>query len=299
VTLSTATGLSATLNNLSDGTTGEVVITATDSLGQTADSSFVFGIDVAPVYNETATFAVIQSTDMTAQGSGSLVGNGTFTVGSFTFTVVTSAGSTVAKSTALSSSGLTVAQTGGVSGDVTAVTFPSSVLVNYAACEHILFEALISIGTNNNSAVNVGLSDNTSSAAGNAFGVTFNGSTVVGASNYVTARRLTAGAGTTYTMSTTTVSANKSYAVQVLLFGGRIPLMSVSESTSYIAQPKIGVTQPMQGTLKGGPGSTTTPTGAAIAMGISNLKIQLFVNAVTNITLKSFRFSRYTRPPYT
>jgi hypothetical protein len=281
------------LNNLTDGTTGEVTVTATDSLGQTADGTYVFGVAVAAVYNNTGTWSVIESLDLRTLGSGSLSGNGTLTVGGKTFTVVTASGAPSSKTTTVNASGVSVVQTG-VSGDQTTVSLPTTALPNFAACENILVDFLISTSASY-LACNVSIGDSTNYTSGDCYGVTVNYGAVTGAIN---ARRVSAGAATSVSMGNI-ASASKTFAIQVCLFAGRIPLMTILESGTYITGPKIGRTQPMQGTLVGGPGSQTLATGATIPTPLSTILVQMSVNGGTSFTVLSYQFSRFTRPPYT
>jgi hypothetical protein len=291
VTLSTSTGLSATLNNLTDGTTGEVTITATDSLGETADGTYIFGVGVAPVYAETGVWSAIESRDLRTLGTGSLSGNGTLTVGGVTFTVVTSAGAPTGKTTTVDASGVTVAQTG-VTGDVTTVSVPTNALPNFAACENILVDFLISTQATYLACV-ASIGDLTSAAAGDSYGVTVNYGATTGT---ITARRVSSGALTTITMGSI-ASASKTFAVQVCLFAGRIPLMTILESSTYITGPKLGQTQPMQGTLVACPGAQSLASGATIPTPLSTILVQMTVAGTTIFTVLSYQFSRFTRPP--
>ena len=292
VTLSTAVGLSATLQNLTDGTTGEVTITVTDSVGQTADATYVFGVAVAPVYNNTGTWSEIEGQDLRTLGTGSLSGNGSLTVGGKTFTVVTASGAPTSKSLTINASGATIAQ-GGASGDTTTVSLPTTALPNFAACENILVDFLIST-TASYLACNVAIGDTTSWLTGDSYGVTVNYGAVTGVIN---ARRVSGGTATAVSMGSI-ASASKTFAVQVCLFAGRIPLMTIAESGTYIAGPKLGTTQPMQGTLVGGPGSQTLATGATIPSPLGSILVQMSVNGATTFTVVSYKFSRFTRPPY-
>lgn len=293
VTLSTAVGLTATLQNLTDGTTGQVTLTVTDALGQVVDATYVFGVAVAPVYNETAVWSLIEGKDFRTLGSGSLSGNGSFTVGGTTFTVVTATGTPTSKSTTVNASGVTIAQTG-VSGDQTTVSVPTTALPNFAACENILIDFLLST-TASYLACNVSVGDTTNFSTGDCYGVTVNYGAVTAAVN---ARRVSGGVATAVSMGNI-ATASKNFAVQVCLFAGRIPLMTIKESTSFISGPRMGQTQPMQGTIAGGPGSQTLATGATIPTPLAAANIQMSVNGGTTFTVMAYQFSRYTRPPYT
>lgn len=293
VTLSTAVGLTATLQNLTDLTTGQVTLTVTDALGQVADAIYTFGVAVAPVYNETGTWSVIEGKDFRTLGTGSLSGNGSFTVGGTTFTVVTATGTPTSKSTTVNASGVTIAQTG-VSGDQTTVSVPTTALPNFAACENILIDFLLST-TASYLACNVSVGDTTNFSTGDCYGVTVNYGAVTAAVN---ARRVSGGVATAVSMGNI-ATASKNFAVQVCLFAGRIPLMTIKESTSFISGPRMGQTQPMQGTIAGGPGSQTLATGATIPTPLAAANIQMSVNGGTTFTVMAYQFSRFTRPPYT
>jgi hypothetical protein len=293
VTLSTAVGQSGNLLNLTDLTTGRVTLLVTDSLGQTANATYTFGVAVAPIYNETGTWSVIEGKDFRTLGSGSLSGNGTLTVGGTTFTIVTATGAPASKSTTVSASGVTIVQTG-VSGDQTTVSVPTTALPNFAACENILIDFLLST-TASYLACNVSVGDTTNFSTGDCYGVTVNYGAVTAAVN---ARRVSGGVATSVLMGTI-ATASKNFAVQVCLFAGRIPLMTIKESTSFITGPKLGQTQPMQGTTTGGPGSQTLATGTTIPTPLSVANIQMSVNGGTTFTVVAYQFSRFTRPPFT
>jgi hypothetical protein len=265
----------------------------TDSLGQTANATYTFGVAVAPIYNETGTWSVIEGKDFRTLGSGSLSGNGTLTVGGTTFTIVTATGAPASKSTTVSASGVTIVQTG-VSGDQTTVSVPTTALPNFAACENILIDFLLST-TASYLACNVSVGDTTNFSTGDCYGVTVNYGAVTAAVN---ARRVSGGVATSVLMGTI-ATASKNFAVQVCLFAGRIPLMTIKESTSFITGPKLGQTQPMQGTTTGGPGSQTLATGTTIPTPLSVANIQMSVNGGTTFTVVAYQFSRFTRPPFT
>jgi hypothetical protein len=291
VTLSTYTGQSGNLLNLTDLTTGQITLVVTDSLGQTADATYTFGVAVAPVYDETGTWSVIQGLDLRTLGTGSLSGNGTVTVGGKTFTVVTATGAPTSKTTTINASGVTVAQTG-VSGDQTTVSLPTTALPNFAPCENILVDFLIST-TASYLACNVSIGDTTNFSTGDCYGVTVNYGAVTAACN---ARRVSGGTATTVSMGSI-ATASKTFAVQVLLFAGRIPLMTIKESATYIVGPLLGLTQPMQGTIVGGPGAQSLAAGATIPSPLSTANVQMSVNGGTTFTVISYQFSRFTRPP--
>jgi hypothetical protein len=280
------------LQNLTDETTGEVTITVTDSVGQTADATYVFGVAVAPVYNSTGTWSEIEGQDLRTLGTGSLSGNGSLTVGGKTFTVVTASGAPTSKSITINASGVTIAQ-GGASGDTTTVSLPTTALPNFASCENILVDFLIST-TASYLACNVSIGDTTSFLTGDSYGLTVNYGAVTGVIN---ARRVSGGTVTTASMGSI-ASTSKTFAVQVCLFAGRIPLMTIAESGAYISGPKLGTTQPMQGALVGGPGSQTLATGATIPSPLGSILVQMSVNGATTFTVVSYKFSRFTRPPY-
>ena len=293
VTLSTAVGQSGNLLNLTDLTTGQVTLTVTDSLGQTADATYTFGVAVAPVYDETGTWSVIEGKDFLTLGSGSLVGNGSFTVGGTTFTVVTASGTPTSKSTTVNASGVTIAQTG-TSGTTTTVSVPTTALPNFAPCENILIDFLIST-TATFLACTASVGDTTNYLTGDNYGASVNYGAVTGQIN---ARRVTASTTTAISMGNIPVT-NRNLAIQVCLFAGRIPLMTIQESTSFIAGPRIGQTQPMQGTLVGGPGAQSLGAGATVPTPLSTANIQMSVNGNTTFTVKAYQFSRFTRPPST
>jgi hypothetical protein len=96
----------------------------------------------------------------------------------------------------------------------------------------------------------------------------------------------------------TIATASKSFAIQICLFAGRIPLMTMKESTTYLAGPMLGLTQPMQGTIVGGPGSQTLATGATIPSPLGAANVQMSVSGGTTFTVISYQFSRFTRPPF-
>ena len=292
VTLSTYTGQSGNLLNLTDLTTGQITLVVTDSLGQTADATYTFGVAVAPVYDETGTWSVIEGLDLRTLGTGSLSGNGTVTVGGKTFTVVTATGAPTGKTTTINASGVTVAQTG-ASGDQTTVSLPTTALPNYGPCENILIDFLITT-TASYLACNVSIGDTTNFSTGDCYGVTVNYGAVTAACN---ARRVSGGVATSVSMGTI-ATASKSFAIQVCLFAGRIPLMTMKESTTYLAGPMLGLTQPMQGTIVGGPGSQTLATGATIPSPLGTANVQMSVNGGTTFTVISYQFSRFTRPPF-
>jgi hypothetical protein len=291
VTLSTYTGQSGNLLNLTDLTTGQITLVVTDSLGQTADATYTFGVAVAPVYDETGTWSVIQGLDLRTLGTGSLSGNGTVTVGGKTFTVVTATGAPTSKTTTINASGVTVAQTG-VSGDQTTVSLPTTALPNFAPCENMLVDFLIST-TASYLACNVSIGDTTNFSTGDCYGVTVNYGAVTAACN---ARRVSGGTATAVSMGSI-ATASKTFAVQVLLFAGRIPLMTIKESATYIVGPLLGLTQPMQGTIVGGPGAQSLAAGATIPSPLSTANVQMSVNGGTTFTVISYQFSRFTRPP--
>ena len=293
VTLSTPAGLTATLQSLTDLTTGQVTLTVTDALGQTADATYTFGVAVAPVYDETGTWSVIEGKDFRTLGSGSLVGNGSFTVGGTTFTVITSSGTPTSKSTTVNASGVTIAQTVS-SGATTTVSVPTTALPNFAPCENILIDFLIST-TATFLACSVSVGDTTNYLTGDNYGATVNYGAVTGQIN---SRRVTASTTTAISMGNIPVTG-RNLAIQVCLFAGRIPLMTIQESTSFIAGPRIGQAQPMQGTLVGGPGAQSLSAGATVPTPLSTANIQMSVNNNTTFTVKAYQFSRYTRPPYT
>lgn len=293
VTLSTAVGLTATLQNLTDETTGQVTLTVTDALGQVADATYVFGVAVAPVYNETAVWSLIEGKDFRTLGSGSLSGNGTLTVGGTTFTVITSNGTPTSKSTTVNASGVTIVQTG-VSGDTTTVSVPTTALPNFAPCENILIDFLIST-TAAFLANTTSVGDTTSYLTGDNYGITVNYGAVTGQIN---ARRVTSSVTTAVSMGNIPVTS-RNLAIQVCLFAGRIPLMTIQESTSFIAGPRIGQLQPMQGTLVGSPGAQALGTSATVPTPLSTANIQMSVNGNTTYTVKAYQFSRFTRPPFT
>ena len=291
--MSIAVGLTATLQNLSDLTTGQVTLTVTDALGQTADATYTFGVAVAPVYDETGTWSPVESLDLRTLGTGSLSGNGTLTVGGKTFTVVTAAGSPTGKTTTVNSSGVTLSVTG-VSGAQSTVSLPTTALPNYAPCENILIDFLFTTSASY-TACAVSIGDTTSFASGDSYGllVTYGAGT-----GPINARRVSSGVLTSFAMGSIS-NASKTFAAQILLFAGRIPLMTIQESPTYIVGPKIGQTQPMQGTITGCPGSQALAAGATIPSPLSTANVQISATGTTSFTVLSYQFSRYTRPPYT
>ena len=293
VTLSTAVGQSGNLLNLTDLTTGQVTLTITDSLGQTADATYTFGVAVAPVYNETGTWSPIESLDFRTLGTGSLSGNGTLTVGGKTFTVVTAAGSPTGKTTTVDSSGVTLSVTG-VSGAQSTVSLPTTALPNFAPCENILIDFLFTTSASYNACA-VSIGDTTSFASGDSYGILV---TYGAGTGPINARRVSSGVLTSFAMGSI-ANASKTFAAQILLFAGRIPLMTIQESPTYLVGPKIGQAQPMQGTITGSPGSQALAAGATVPSPLSVANVQISATGTTSFTVLSYQFSRFTRPPST
>ena len=290
VTLSTYLGQSATIQGLTDGATAQVTIQATDSLGQTADATYVVGVGVVPVFNENALWNLIGGTDLRTIGSGSRTGAGTLTVGGITFTMANIAGVTTGMALNVSASGVRLSQTSGVT-TATGVWFDSGLLSNFTTGESILVNFLFStttFPTDANTIVSFG--DSVDYSLGDAYSVQVNGNL------FVVARRTTANIATTYTMGSQAAATNKTYAGQVLLVAGRIPYCTLSESSTFLGGPRLGLPQPMRGTFVGCPGAQTTSSGATFSSPLSSLRIQLAVASGNfGVTLLAYEVRRLTR----
>jgi hypothetical protein len=290
VTLSTYLGQSATIQGLTDGATAQVTIQATDSLGQTADATYVVGVGVVPVFNENALWNLIGGTDLRTIGSGSRTGAGTLTVGGITFTMATIAGAPTGQALNVSASGVRLSQTSGVATS-TGVWFDSGLLSNFTTGESILVNFLFStttFPTDANTIVSFG--DSVDYSLGDAYSVQVNGNL------FVVARRTTANIATTYTMGSQAAATNKTYAGQVLLVAGRIPYCTLSESSTFLGGPRLGLPQPMRGTFVGCPGAQTTASGATFSSPLSSLRIQLAVASGNfGVTLLAYEVRRLTR----
>lgn len=291
-TLSTYTGKSANILNLSDGVTAQVVLQVVDSLGQTADATFVVGVGVVPVFNESALWDLIGGTDLRTIGSGSRVGNGTLVVGSITFTMLTAAGTPTNPTLNISAAGLSLGITGAV-GDASSVWWNTNLLTNFTTGEHILVNMLFSTAAIPINGVCVfTFGDSTSYVAGNGYGFSLNWD----ANGARVARRLTGGTNTNYTLATGQVNTNKTYTAQVLLVAGRLPYCTLSEGTSFLGGPRLGLPQPMRGTQTGTPGSQSTSSGATFSPPISSLRMQVAsASASLTSTLLAFEVRRLTR----
>lgn len=289
-TLSTYTGKSADILNLSDSVTAQVVLQVVDSVGQTADATFVVGVGVVPVFSENALWNLIGGTDLRTIGSGSRTGAGTLTVGGITFTMAAIAGVTAGQALNVSASGVRLSQTSGV-GTATGVWFDSGLLSNFTTGESILVNFLFStttFPTDANTIVSFG--DSVDYSLGDAYAVQVNGNLVV------VARRTTANIATTYTMGSQAAATNKTYAGQVLLVAGRIPYCTLSESSAFLGGPRLGLPQPMRGTFVGCPGAPTTGSGATFTSPLSSLRIQLAVASGNfGVTLLAYEVRRLTR----
>jgi hypothetical protein len=290
VTLSTYTGQSATIQGLTDSATAQVTIQATDSLGQTADATYVVGVGVVPVFNENALWNYIGGTDLRTIGSGSRSGAGTLTVGGITFTVAPIVGAPTGQALNVSASGVRLSQTSGVA-TATGVRFDSGLLANFTTGESILVNFLFSATSfpfDANTIVSFG--DSVDYSLGDAYALQVNGNL-----NLV-ARRTTANIATTYNMGTQAAAANKTYAAQVLLVAGRIPYCTISESSVFLGGPRLGLPQPMRGTYVGCPGAQTTGSGATFTSPLSSLLIQLAIASGNfGVTLLAYEVRRLTR----
>lgn len=290
-TLSIYTGKSANILNLSDGVTAQVVLQVVDSLGQTADATFVVGIGVVPVFDESALWNLIGGTDLRTIGSGSRSGNGTLVVGGITFTMLTAAGTPAGQALAVSPSGLVLSFTGAV-GDATSVWWNTNLLTNFNTGEHILVNMLFSLAAMPVNSIGLfTLGDSTSYLAGNGYGFSLNWD----ANGARVARRLTGGTSTTYVLASGQLNANKTYTAQVLLVAGRLPYCTLSEGTSFLGGPRLGLPQPMRGTNTGTPGSQSTSSGATFSPPISSLRMQVAGATGLSVTFLAYEVRRLTR----
>lgn len=295
VTLSTSSGLSATLQGLTDGTTVQVTMTSTDALGQVVTATGVYGVAVVPVFDEAGQWNTIAEYDLTTIGSGSRSGTGTYTVGGITFTVATGAGTPTGQASSVSSSGLTVSQTS-TTGTITGVWFDPGILDNWEPSEDILIDMILEMPASLGSGTSLqfGVGDSGTYAAGDAYSLQLaqNGTLPV--------KRTSASTQTNYTM--TTQAANywngKTIAGQLLLVGGRICYGSASEQSTYIDAPLKGRASPMQGTYRGCAGAAAVATGDELDQTMSAMRVQMAVTSTsaTGGYLKKIRFSRFTRP---
>jgi YD repeat-containing protein len=293
VTLDTYVGKSANILGLTDGVTAQVVVQAVDSLGQTADATYVVGVGVVPVFSENAIWNLIGGTDLRTIGSGVRTGVGLLVVGGITFQVVQAVGAPSGYRLNIDSNGVNLLMTGTV-GESAGVYFNPNLLVNFTTGEHILVNMLFSTQAvmPTNSVIAVTFGDGTDYSAGSGYGVSLNWD----ANGARVARRLTGGTTTTYTLATGQTNSNKTYASQVLLVAGRIPYITLSESTSFIGGPRLGLTNPMRGTQTGTPGAQSTSAGATFSPPISQMRIQLAVaSANCNATLLAYEVRRLTR----
>jgi hypothetical protein len=292
VTLDTYVGQSATMLGLTDATTAQVTIQVVDSFGQTADATYVVGVGVAPVFNENALWNLIGGTDLRTIGSGSRSGTGTLTVGGIVFTVVTAAGTPAGQALAISTSGAVISQTSGL-GTATGFWWDTGLLPNFLTGESILVNLLFQTTSLPGSSIAiVTFGDAGSYVSGNNYGFSVNWD----ANGARVARRVTAGGANNYSLVTGQVNSNKTYAAQVLLVAGRIPYCTISEGTTFLGGPRLGLAQPMRGTYTGTPGAQGTGTGSTFTYPLSSLRIQAAaVSGALSVTFLSYEVRRLTR----
>jgi len=290
-TLTAYTGQSATIQGLTDGATAQVTIQALDSLGQTATATYVVGVGVVPIFNENAIWNLVGGTDLRTIGSGSRSGNGTLVVGGITFTMLTAAGTPTGPTLDISAAGLVLSFTGTV-GDATSVWWNTNLLTNFTTGEHILVNMLFStaaLPTNATALFTFG--DSTSYLSGNGYGFSLNWD----ANGARVARRLTGGTSTNFILASGQLNANKTYTAQVLLVAGRLPYCTISEGTSFLGGPRLGLAQPMRGTFTGTPGSQSTSSGATFSPPISSLRMQVAGATGVSVTFLAYEVRRLTR----
>jgi len=292
VTLSTYTGQSATIQGLTDSATAQVTIQATDSLGQTADATYVVGVGVVPVFNENALWNLIGGTDLRTIGSGSRSGIGTLVVGGITFNLVTAAGTPTNQTLTISASGLVVSQTAAV-GSASSAWWETGLLPNFTTGESILVNMLFSTGAMPTNGVALFTFGDTSNySTGNNYGFSLNWN----ANGARVARRTTGGTNTNYTFVTGLLNANKTYTAQVLLVAGRLPYCTISEGTTFLGGPRLGLPQPMRGTYTGTPGSQSVSSGSTFSPPVSTLRMQVAAASATMaVTMLAYEVRRLTR----
>jgi hypothetical protein len=292
VTLDTYVGQSATMLGLTDATTVQVTIQVVDSFGQTADATYVVGVGVAPVFNENALWNLIGGTDLRTIGSGSRSGTGTLTVGGIVFTVVSAAGTPAGQALAISTSGAVISQTSGL-GTATGFWWDTGLLPNFLTGESILVNLLFQTTSLPGSSIAVvTFGDASSYVSGNSYGFSVNWD----ANGARVARRVTGGGANNYSLVTGQVNSNKTYAAQVLLVAGRIPYCTISEGTTFLGGPRLGLAQPMRGTYTGTPGAQGTSTGSTFTYPISALRIQVAaVSGALSVAFLAYEVRRLTR----
>jgi hypothetical protein len=295
VTLSTSSGRTATLQGLTDGATVRVTLTATDGYGQSVTADGIYGVAVVPVFDEAAEWKPIGEINFQTLGTGSRSGTGTYSVGGYTFTVATGAGSPTGQASSVSASGLTVSQTS-TTGTITGVWMDPALLANFQSSEDILIDFVVEMppSMTANASFQFGVGDSGTYASGDAYAVQ------IGQNGSMPVKRTSASTQTNYTMTTQAANywLSKVVACQILLVGGRIVCGSASEQSTYIAGPLKGRTQPMQGTHSGCAGSASVSTGATIPQTLSAMRIQMAAtsNGTTGCYLRKMQFSRLTRP---
>jgi len=292
VTLDTYVGKSANILGLTDGATAQVTVQVVDSFGQTEDATYVVGVGVVPVFNENAIWNLIGGTDLRAIGSGSRSGTGTLVVGGITFNVATAAGAPTGQALSISAAGAVITQTSGV-GTATSLWWETGLLPNFTTGESIVVNMLFSTSAMPvNGVALVTFGDAASYVSGNNYGFSLNWD----ANGARVARRVTGGTNTNYTFVTGLVNSNKTYTAQVLLVAGRLPYCTISEGTTFLGGPRLGLAQPMRGTYTGTPGSQSTSSGATFSPPISTLRMQVAAaSAAMSTTILAYEVRRLTR----
>jgi len=303
-TLSTTSGRSATLSNLTDGDISRVRLTCADEFNQIATSDYVVGIGVPAVFDEGARWNTVQEVNCTTIGTGSATVLAdavlySFVTGSITFGV--QAATAGGRGTmVLDSSGLKTNLTSGTGTSITTTILLS--IANYAPMEHILVDAIVevpSMATGRNLAISIG--DSNHYRAGDSYGIQMNPSSLdTGA---ITTRRWQSSAlqAAVNLVASTTITP-KTWAVQLLLAGQVFCITSIKEATDYMEGPKIGNTNLTRGTWSASAGGSGigASTSDIITAPLSALKFQIScINGSFTPIVKKVRARRLTRPPST
>jgi len=303
-TLSTTSGRSATLSNLTDGDISRIRLTCADEFNQTATSDYVVGIGVPAVFDEGARWNTVQEVNCTTIGTGSATVAAdavfySFITGSITFGAV--AAITGGRGTiTLDSSGFKTNLTSGTGTSITSTILLS--IANYAPMEHILVDAIIevpSMATGRNLAISIG--DANHYRAGDSYGIQINPASLnTGA--IVTRRWQSSALQTGVNLVASTTITPKTWAVQLLLAGQIFCITSIKEDTDYMEGPKIGNANLMRGTWSASAGGNGVASSASdiITAPLSSLKFQIScINGSFTPIVKKVRARRLTRPPST
>jgi hypothetical protein len=301
--LSTTSGRSATITNLTTGDISRVTLTCTDSYNQTATATYVVGVGVPAIFDEGAYWNTIQSVDFTTLGSGTASctadsQHNTITVDGFTMGI-NAALAGGRGSIVLDSSGLKLTMTSGTGTALSCDVLMS--LANFSAMENILVDMIIDVPSiTSGRQICTSIGDGTHYRSGDSFGMQFSPSATDVVNMII--RKWQSSAATTYTDTTGATITPGSWAVQILLIGQRFGLITWSPSSNYIDGPSLGKSVPMHGTYAASAGGTA-PTAAVsntVTSPLSSLRLQTtIVNGAFNYTLKKARVRRLSRPPST